>query len=196
MTALRAAGLPVPHVFEAHDTDLVMEKVEGRSMLDELAARPWAARVLGRRVGELHHQLLHLDVAPPADLPSVADGQRVLHLDFHPGNVMVHRQRLTIIDWTNAAVGPAGLDIATTWMLMATSTIDDVPRAIRPIAGFLRNVFLRSYLRAANAGHEAEPWMRLACERRLVDPGTRPEEAERVRAFAARATFAVEPRSQ
>lgn len=37
-----------------------------------------------------------------------------VHRDFHPGNVLWFRGALTgVVDWANACVGPAGIDIAT-----------------------------------------------------------------------------------
>ncbi|MBO0866026.1 MAG: aminoglycoside phosphotransferase family protein, partial [Mycobacterium sp.] len=39
---------------------------------------------------------------------------RFIHRDFHPGNVLWRRARLTgLVDWANACTGPAGIDIAT-----------------------------------------------------------------------------------
>ena len=39
---------------------------------------------------------------------------RFIHRDFHPGNVMWFRGRLSgVVDWANACIGPPGLDVAT-----------------------------------------------------------------------------------
>jgi aminoglycoside phosphotransferase (APT) family kinase protein len=39
---------------------------------------------------------------------------RFIHRDFHPGNVLWQRGRLTgLVDWANACVGPPGIDVAT-----------------------------------------------------------------------------------
>lgn len=186
MRALRAAGAPVPQVFEATDTDIVMEKVRGRAMLDELKVRPWRAGRMGRQIGEVHLAVLQVD-AGTLDLPVAADGSTVLHLDYHPGNVMVDGAAATVIDWTNAGIGPAGLDVAMTWMLMATSDVDDVPRLLRPFVRRLRRRVVGEYL-AATRAIDPLPYIPLACRRRIEDPETRPEEKERVRVFEADAT--------
>ena len=183
MRALRAAGAPVPQVFDSNDTDIVMEKVRGRAMLDELKVRPWRAGRLGRQLGEVHLAVLQV-VTEPLDLPVAADGSTVLHLDYHPGNVMVDGSGAMVIDWTNAGLGPAGLDVAMTWMLMATSDVDDVPRLLRPFVRRLRARIVEEYL-AATRAVDPLPYVRDACRRRLEDPETRPEEKERVRAFEA-----------
>jgi aminoglycoside phosphotransferase (APT) family kinase protein len=40
--------------------------------------------------------------------------RRFIHRDFHPGNLLWHRNRFSgIVDWSNACVGPTGVDIAT-----------------------------------------------------------------------------------
>ena len=108
----------------------------------------------------------------------------MLHLDYHPGNVMVDGAGAMVIDWTNAGLGPAGLDVAMTWMLMATSDVDDVPRLLRPFVRRLRARIVEEYL-AATRAVDPLPYVREACRRRLEDPETRPEEKVRVRAFEA-----------
>ena len=123
-------------------------------------------------------------VTEPLDLPVAADGSTVLHLDYHPGNVMVDGAGAMVIDWTNAGLGPAGLDVAMTWMLMATSDVDDVPRLLRPFVRRLRARIVEEYL-AATSTVDPLPYVREACRRRLEDPETRPEEKVRVRAFEA-----------
>ena len=42
MEHVRGAGYPVPQVFRRGPGELVLERIEGPTMLDDLAARPWA----------------------------------------------------------------------------------------------------------------------------------------------------------
>jgi aminoglycoside phosphotransferase (APT) family kinase protein len=44
----------------------------------------------------------------------------LLHGDVHPGNVLIDRDRATLIDWGSCRVGPAMLDLAN--LVPATST--------------------------------------------------------------------------
>ena len=188
MRMLHAAGAPVPEVFAADGSDIVMEKVAGRSMLDEIAARPWRTRSLGRRLGELHATLLALRVGATEGLPTVGEGDSLLHLDFHPGNVMVDGPDATIIDWTNAARGPAGADVAMSWMLIATSSPDETeaPALLRRLAVPVRRVFVNAYLAATAEVADVPAWIPHVCARRLADPNTRPAEATEVRRFLSR----------
>ena len=66
---------------------------------------------------------------------------RVLHLDLHPANVMLTPGGPVVIDWTNAAAGPAGADVALADLIMASSDIDGLP-------GWLRRIFLLGFRRA------------------------------------------------
>ena len=50
----------------------------------------------------------------------------MLHLDLHPMNVILSpRQGVYVIDWTDAAAGPAGFDGAFGYVEMATVTLPD-----------------------------------------------------------------------
>ena len=41
------------------------------------------------------------------------DWPRFIHRDFHPGNVLWSRGRVTgVVDWTNASAGPPAADVA------------------------------------------------------------------------------------
>jgi aminoglycoside phosphotransferase (APT) family kinase protein len=44
--------------------------------------------------------------------PIVSDDVGFIHRDFHPGNVLWHRRRLTgVVDWQAASIGPRSVDI-------------------------------------------------------------------------------------
>ena len=49
----------------------------------------------------------------------------LLHLDFHPANVLVDGVgRVTgVIDWANAVAGPPVADLARTWAIFATALV-------------------------------------------------------------------------
>jgi aminoglycoside phosphotransferase (APT) family kinase protein len=114
-------GFPVPRVEELRDggTTMVMEYLEGPTMLAQMRAAPedavrWCER-LGELLGELHEF-----PAPAwlADCP-VGSGDRLLHLDFHPLNVIVTASGPRVVDWANAARGASAADCALSWLLLA-----------------------------------------------------------------------------
>jgi hypothetical protein len=90
-----------------------------------------------------------------------------------------------IIDWSNVAVGDARADVTYTWMLMATSSPDDVPLALRPVVRRIRNSLVRGFLTSTVVDDDLRRWVDRACERRLLDPNAHDHEKERVREFQA-----------
>jgi aminoglycoside phosphotransferase (APT) family kinase protein len=147
MEYLRSHGYPVPAVEEisADGTDLVMERIEGRSMVDDLGRRPWTIRRQGGVLADLHRRL-H-EIPPPTFLPPapVGEGDRLLHLDLHPLNVMISRHGPVVIDWPNAVRGDPAIDIGVAWMLMA---VGDIPggRLKASVLGYGRSVLVKSFL--------------------------------------------------
>lgn len=150
-TALAAAvegGLPVPRIETAglwQDVPvLVLSWLDGEPLVSELERRPWRVMTLGRRFGRLQRRL-HTLAAPPAlaeGAPSVwlaragaeeqalvdrllalpARHDRLVHLDYHPLNVLVREGRPSgVIDWTNAAAGDPRADLA--WTATALGTV-------------------------------------------------------------------------
>jgi aminoglycoside phosphotransferase (APT) family kinase protein len=125
MTYLRENRYPVPAVEQVSDDglDLVMERIEGLSMVDAVAKAPWTVRRQARTLAELHIQL-H-DIIAPDFLPQapVGIGTKVLHMDLHPLNVIVGPKGSCVIDWTGASAGDPAVDVALAWVLMSAGQI-------------------------------------------------------------------------
>jgi hypothetical protein len=164
-------GYPVPRVIDVKEDALVLERIDGRTMLDELRARLWRLAHHAATLALLHERL-HAIPAPGALAPA-GTGDALLHLDLHPENVMLSPSGPVVIDWTNARRGAAALDVAMTWVIGATS------------GGVLGRMFLRPFLphfdRAALVA--ALP---LAAERRIADPNVSERERAAVRRLVAR----------
>jgi len=141
MRCARAARLPVPRVhavgtYEARPA-LLTEWSTGRPLLEVLQAQPWRVMQLGHAFGRWQHRM-HTVQAPSGlrsdwldwPRPCSADvaerlralpllQHRLLHLDYHPLNVLVSGARLTaIIDWTNAHAGDPRADVARTLTIL------------------------------------------------------------------------------
>jgi phosphotransferase family enzyme len=125
MVYARDLGYPVPAVDKVSEdgTDLVMERVEGPSMVGIIARQPWTVRRQGRSLAGLHHRL-HEIRAPEwlSDAPC-GSGDRLVHLDLHPLNVIVSRKGPVVIDWSGASRGDGDVDAALAWILMACGGI-------------------------------------------------------------------------
>lgn len=185
MTYLREAGYPVPEVFSAAGTDLVMQRLHGRDMLADLASRPWRAARHASTLARLHDQL-HQIAAPAGLRQPLGPGGQVLHLDLHPGNVMLAPGGPVVIDWSNSCAGPAGADVAMAYLIMASSDADGLPSWLAPVARLLRWVFLRRFRAAVR--DDPGPHLARAARLRLADPNVRPAEAARLRRLTGRAT--------
>jgi aminoglycoside phosphotransferase len=140
MTIARQAGLPVPAlhrtVHYAGRSLMVVEWCRGQSLSSILANRPWMARTLGRIFGEQQARLheawraccaVHnwiscfgpVDPALGEALAVTARPHCLLHLDYHPANVVFDGNQVSgIIDWTNARIGDPRADLARTWSLL------------------------------------------------------------------------------
>ena len=126
MEHLRAHGTPVPEVFDAAGSDLVMERLDGPTMLDVVKTRPWRAAAIGRQLAALHRRIHEV---PPGSLGlrRLSDGGSIVHMDLHPDNVVLTAGGPMIIDWTNVAIGDSLADVMNTWMLMMTSSPAGAP---------------------------------------------------------------------
>ena len=185
MAYLAEAGFPVPRVHDASGPDLVLERLGGRDMLADLSARPWLARRHARTLAGLHDRL-HAITAPPSLRAPFGPGGRVLHLDLHPGNVMLTAAGPVVIDWSNVAAGPAAADVAMAWLIIATSEVDAPPLLLRPAISSVRAVLLRRF--RALVRDDPGPELARVARARMADRNVRPAEARRLQVIADRAS--------
>lgn len=180
-------------MYDADGPDLIMERLTGRDMLAELGRKPWLVRPNGRLLARLHNQL-HEIQAPTGLATAFEPGERVLHLDLHPANVMLTSRGPVVIDWSGARAGAAGADVAMAYLIMASSDVDLIPVALRPVVGRLRAALLRQFL--AEAQDDPKPHIARAAAARMRDPNVRPSEIDRLRRMAEEAASAdVQPLS-
>ena len=155
MERAAAHGFPVPRVDEVRDDALVLELVEGPTMDEVLRRRPWLMRVHARLLASLHRQL-----APTG----------LVHFDLNPTNVLLSTHGPVVLDWTNAGEGDPAVDVALTYVILATS------------GGLLGQAFARSFARHVDVDEGLEA----ACEYRLADPNVTDGERARVRRLLLR----------
>jgi aminoglycoside phosphotransferase (APT) family kinase protein len=160
-----------------------MERVEGLTMLADLARRPWRLPAHAATLAQLHLQLGAIE-APPGLRAPLGAGTGCLHLDLHPDNVIIAPGGPVVIDWTNAARGPASAGVADTWLLIG---------AARPEGGRIEAVLAAAagrwltgtFLRVAGAD-AARPYLAAALRRRVGDHHMRAPEIARMQALVAR----------
>ena len=167
MEHARSAGYPVPAVHEVREDALVLERIDGPTMMQDVRRRPWRLGAHGRLLAGLHRRLHAIPYQDAA----------LLHLDLHPLNVLLGPEGPVVIDWTNARAGPPALDVALTWVIAASS------------GGLAGRAFLRPFL-AEFDRRELEGALPAAVAYRVADPNV--TDAERARARALLGEAAIE----
>jgi hypothetical protein len=100
-------GVPVPQVFDATGPDIVMEKVDGPTMLADVARCPWRLFRHAEILARVHRQV-HAAPGPDWLRAPFGYGDTLLHLDLHPINVLLSPRGPVVIDWQGAGRGLAG----------------------------------------------------------------------------------------
>ena len=187
MQYVASRGYPVPQVHDANDTDLVMEHLEGPTLMQAWEHQPWRITLYARELAALHDRLATVPApdwladqhGPNGSDREPGDARSVLHLDLHLMNVIVTPDRgPVVIDWKNAAAGDPAFDLARTIVTMGTA---DLPAGLSKAA---RGLFLRAMARASAT--DPGPRMADAARSKLTDPNHSEIEKARMRAIIAR----------
>lgn len=183
MEYVHSLGYPVPEVVDvsADGTELVMERVTGPTMIEAASAQSWKLRRYGRDLAQLH-KALHL-LAAPEWLPCApgAPGDRVLHMDLHPLNVILSPRGPVVIDWTNAARGDPCVDVAATWILLSSADVAGTPMQVVKVA-LGRGILLRAFLGAFST-RELSSQLGEVIDWKCEDPHMSATELRRIRSL-------------
>jgi tRNA A-37 threonylcarbamoyl transferase component Bud32 len=120
MAYVAGLGFPVPAVHDTAGPDLVLERLDGETMLAAIIGGRLDGTAGMRLLADLHRRLHAL----PARIGARHD-DRVLHLDLHPDNVMLATRGPVVIDWRNTAEGPPDRDVAITALILAQVSVSD-----------------------------------------------------------------------
>lgn len=170
MRAAASAGLRVPEIHTQgvwQDRPvMLLSWCTGRTLMDEMRARPWAIRRLGNMFGQQQARMNQIPFAPddvadddwitcfsPVDDPlrerlgaiSLQTG-KLLHLDYHPLNVMISARQISgVLDWTNAMPGDPRADVARTWSILRLMPLN--PGRPEPVTEAARRLLAAGWLR-------------------------------------------------
>ncbi|MDQ2750639.1 MAG: phosphotransferase [Actinomycetota bacterium] len=178
-------GFPCPEVNDAGDGWLVMERLTGPTMLGAAQRRPWNLKRYGRMLASLHEQL-HAIAAPPGLPNAPMAGDRLLHGDLHPDNIILTERGPMVIDWANAARGDPAYDLADTWVVLSSANAPG-SRLDRLLTAVGRRALLRGFLGQVDFP-AAVRGLPAAAEHRSRDPNMTEAEKARMRTLAARAS--------
>ncbi|MCH7954026.1 MAG: phosphotransferase, partial [Chloroflexi bacterium] len=178
LQAAAGAGVRVPAVYGVETVDgrhgMILERIDGDDLFEIIARNPWRIFSLSSLTARLQANM-HQKAAPPAlspirerhrraasssgapqefiaaalkSLDRLPDGDRLLHGDFHPGNIMLGDQGPVIIDWTNAMRGSPEADFARSMLILRLGAPpSNLPLLIRIFALFARSLMIRTYNR-------------------------------------------------
>jgi aminoglycoside phosphotransferase (APT) family kinase protein len=176
---------------------MLLDWIDGHGMDHELLWRPWRAAALGEQFGLLQAALHRVcapdglagaltwsapEVVPHAlrermQAPDVR-GDRLIHLDFHPANIIVADGRIAaLIDWTNARAGDPRFDIARTYVIIRLLPgMSGLRRAAarRIVAALLRG-WRRAYMRELGTLADMPAFLAWAGYATLADMRVKPE---------------------
>ena len=180
MTYLHQRDYPVPAVdhLSGDGLDLVMERIDGPSMVEAISAAPWALRHHAHTLADLHLQL-H-DVPRPDFLTPLSTliGNSVLHLDLHPLNVIISKKGPVVIDWTSASLGDPDMDVGLAWVLMVAGEIPG-GHVKSTLLGWGRKLLVDGFLERFDRQAVASK-LRTIVEVKVLDAHMRPKERDRM----------------
>ncbi|MFQ5986454.1 MAG: phosphotransferase family protein [Thermoplasmata archaeon] len=221
---LHELGLPVPRVEgvveEQGRHGIVLERIQGPSMLSRLTRFPWPVTRMARVLANLHRSIHRHRVPelPPLRgeldrrireapglsveekgeardaLRELPDDSVVYHGDFHPGNILLAPQGPVVIDWIDAHRVHPSADVARTILLLRLGELPEGTSG-RWLINRLRRRFLRAYLKRYEGirplpPEELKAWSLPVAAARLAD-GI-PQEQRKLVAMV-RATLADAP---
>jgi aminoglycoside phosphotransferase (APT) family kinase protein len=170
MTFVREKGYPVPAVDELSDDglELVMERIDGVSMVEAIGQAPWTVRQHAATLADLHVRLHEIDAPDFLPAAPVGAGSKVIHLDLHPLNVMVGPKGAVVIDWPNACHGEPAVDVGLAWVLMAAGQIPG-NRLKATLLAFGRTLLVNGFLSRFDR-NDVGGYLRRIVEIKVQDP--------------------------
>ena len=178
---------------------LVYQKISGKPMLELFQSKPWRTIQFGKAMAKLHVQMhaCVFDAAMPpqkqrlkdklADasalpsplkltlfrqLDSLPEGDRVCHGDFHPANIMMDEENVTVIDWIDATRGNPLADVARTSIItLGAAASSQIPNAVvKVFVRIFHSTYLKHYFRLRQGGEaEYRRWLPIVAGARLSE---------------------------
>jgi tRNA A-37 threonylcarbamoyl transferase component Bud32 len=127
-------GFPVPEVYAVRGPEMVMERLDGPTLMQAglagIVSLTECAAVLADLLRRLH------------ELPARSGTGTIVHLDLHPENILLTSRGPVVIDWPNGRDGPGDLDSALTALILAQVATESVEHPLSVSAGAVLDRFL------------------------------------------------------
>ncbi|WML44279.1 aminoglycoside phosphotransferase family protein [Neobacillus sp. PS3-40] len=153
-------------------TGIIYQRVNGITMMEKVAFKPWSVKSEAKKLAELHESIQQkVDFTIPNNkiklkdnisetdlvedkknklyeyIDKLADGNVLCHGDFHPDNIILTKDKPVIIDWMTATRGNPGADIARTSIMFKYGVIPEKTYIEVKIINFIRKKFYLEYLK-------------------------------------------------
>lgn len=179
--SLNSSGLNIAITYDLIEIDntkgIVFDLIDGQSMLQNLAKKPWLVLSYSKKMARLHlaihktcigknncinslskslaEKISRVNLLSNEEqnailqhLASLPNGYALCHGDFHPDNIIISKDRLVTVDWITARTGNAIADVAQTWLLLSMGTLPEGKSKFEVfLAKHLRDLFCRSYIK-------------------------------------------------
>jgi aminoglycoside phosphotransferase (APT) family kinase protein len=146
--------------------------------------KPWLMGRYARALADLHDRL-HV-IPAPEWLKDVDEGDRLVHLDLHPMNVMLTPGGPIVIDWTNAARGSALIDVAVTFVLLTCPQMPGVLPGLNATVQPMRVALARTFA-SRYKGRALDEKLVFAAQLKALDRNLSAEEVAACRRLETRA---------
>tara|TARA_Y100001970_G_scaffold140622_1_gene173139 strand:- start:1027 stop:2154 length:1128 start_codon:yes stop_codon:yes gene_type:complete len=181
LEVLGLAGFPAPELSKKiTPSSIVIERVDGPTMLEDLTSRPWTLNRHAKNLARLHKALGN--IVAPSSWEGVSKGESVVHLDLHPGNIKISNGTPVVLNWGRSARGSSSFDAAVTYVILRTAESEN-GRLTRLLINGLRKRFANVFIKEFGAA-EVLDRVREAAELRLLDSNLSVAEREAVFALA------------
>lgn len=169
---------------------ILYELAEGQDLLKRILSNPFLLLTTGRKLAKLHAEIhakeidgiltvkekLRQEIGWANDLSedekrkitdrllSLPHRSRLCHFDFHPGNVMVSKDRIRVLDWLTACAGDPAADIARTYLLLKYGELINGDRItqwiLRVAKACIRAAYVRNSVRISGITRdEVNQWI-------------------------------------
>lgn len=202
---LKNRGLPVPKVYRIVGGDqrwgIVYEKIEGVSMLSMYLENLSMVKEYSNLIADLHWKIHRIEACTlpclksllfekindnktlplyqrnqiSSILSSLADGNRLCHMDFHPDQILITKKGPCIIDWETGCRGNPIADVARTSIIIQVGQIsepcDVSTEELSSIRTSIRSAYLSRYMGRVtkDAALEFDLWEIVQAAARLGD---------------------------